>query len=355
MVALHTSFLRSVPVEKRVRRSDQRRRVAVVLNAHARRVDGQTIRWISGVVPPQDLFVSTTVEEGAAIAERIVEAGYDAVLWGGGDGTFAHGIASVMSAAARSGLDPLDLPDMGVLRLGTGNAIADALGAGTATPDGLSSDLARARGAASRRTLPLLDVGGRPAMFCGFGLDAQILDDFSATVGALKKAGIAEAVKSAGVRYFLSVTSRSIPRFLTTSRPEVVAINRGAPAIKVDVDGRPVGNPIPAGRVLWRGVASLASAGTIPFYGLGLRVFPHVDRLPGRFQLRLSDAGAGEILTHLPQIWNGRFASKRLHDFLVDEVELVLARPAPFQANGDLLGDRERITLRYWKHAIPVV
>src|SRR5262249_12134983 len=356
MVALHTSFLRSVPVERRVRRSDHRpRRVAVVLNAHARRVDGQTIRWISGVVPPQDLFVSASVEEGTSIAARIVDADYDAVLWGGGDGTFAAGITAVMAAAGRAGLDPLELPDMGVLSIGKGNAIADALGAGTATPDGLAGDLARARGAASRRTLPLLDVEGRPAMFCGFGLDAQILDDFSATVGSLRKAGIAEAFKSAGVRYFLSVTSRSIPRFLTTSRPEVVAINRGAPAIKVDVDGKPIGMPIPAGRVLWRGVASLASAGTIPFYGLGMRVFPHVDRLPGRFQLRLSDAGAAEILTHVPKIWNGRFESKRLHDFLVDEVELVLARPAPFQANGDILGERERLTIRYWKHAIPVV
>ena len=107
--------------------------------------------------------------------------------------------------------------------------------------------------------------------------------------------------------------------------------------------------------MLWRGPATLASAGTIPFYGLGLRIFPHADRMPGRFQLRLSDAGAGEILTHLPSVWKGRYGSPRIHDFLVDEVELVLAKPAPFQANGDLLGDRERMTLKLWQRAIPVV
>ena len=39
---------------------------------------------------------------------------------------------------------------------------------------------------------------------------------------------LADAVKSAGVRYFLAVSSRSVPRFLATKREEVVAINRGA-------------------------------------------------------------------------------------------------------------------------------
>ena len=299
--------------------------------------------------------MTTTIEEGVRTATQILESGYDAVLWGGGDGTFATGIAAVMAAAERAGIEPADLPEMGVLRLGTGNAIADALGAGTATAEGLANDLSRARGAVSHRTLPLLDIGGRPALFAGFGLDAQILDDFQRTVGSLRKAGVAETFKSAGMRYFLSVTSRSIPRFLTATRPEVVAINRGAPAIKVDVNGKPIGAPIPAGRVLWRGVASLASAGTIPFYGLGLRVFPHADRMPGRFQLRLSNAGAAEILTHLPQIWKGEYASSRLHDYLVDEVELVLSRPAPFQANGDVLGERDRVTLSLGAHDIPVV
>src|SRR5215470_7888583 len=169
MVALHSSFpqpaLRPLP-RKRV--ENRPRKVAVVLNANARRVDGETIGWVAGVVPAQDLYLSRTVDEGADIAQRVVAKGYDVVLWGGGDGTFASGIAAVMAASARMGRTTAELPAMGVLRLGTGNAIADALGAGAATPTGLSDDLLRARGAASRRTLPLLDIGGRPAMFSGF-------------------------------------------------------------------------------------------------------------------------------------------------------------------------------------------
>jgi diacylglycerol kinase family enzyme len=328
------------------------RRVAVVLNANARRVDRETLRWMRGLVAERDLFLSTSLADSPRIAATVVAEGYDVVMWGGGDGTFANGVAEVVAAAARAGRA---VPEMGCVRLGTGNAIADTIGAAPATPEGIAEDLRRARAEKSERKLPMLDVEGRPGLFCGFGLDAQILDDLGKTLRGLGKVGLENKIRSAGARYFLSVTSRSIPRFITASRPEIVAINRGAPAIKVDLDGNPVGAPIPAGRVLWRGIATLASAGTIPFYGLGLRVFPHADRMAGRFQLRLSDAGAAEILTHLPALWKGRYVGKRIHDFLVDEVEIVLSRPAPFQANGDLQGDRDRTTLKLWNRSIPVV
>src|SRR5262249_21384478 len=161
----------------------------------------------------------------------------------------SRGVAEAAHAARATGRG---LPEMGVLRLGTGNAVADAIGANPATPAGLADDLVRARGLRAPRQLSMLDVEGRPGVFCGFGLDAQI-----ATVRALEKLNLAGAVKSAGVRYFLSVAGRSVPRFLLSQRPEVVAINRGSPALKVDVDGNPIGSPIPTDRVLWRGVASL--------------------------------------------------------------------------------------------------
>jgi diacylglycerol kinase family enzyme len=351
MVALHTTFPASGQAPER-RAEVRPRRVAVVLNANARRVDSETVRWVRSVVPERDLFLSHRLDECPRIARDIVHSGFDAVLWGGGDGTFANGVAEVVAAARAQGRR---LPEMGVLRLGTGNAIADAIGASRATPDGLADDLIRARGASSARKLPMLDIEGRPGLFCGFGLDAQILDDYGATVRALERLHLADAVKSAGLRYFLAVAGRSVPRFLTAQRAEVVVINRGAPALRVDVDGNAVGAPIANGRVLWRGVATLASAATIPFYGLGMRVFPHADRMPGRFQLRVADPGAVEILTRLPAIWKGRVSSPRIHDFLVDEIEIVLARPTAFQANGDLVGERERVRLKLWRRPIPIV
>jgi hypothetical protein len=201
----------------------------------------------------------------------------------------------------------------------------------------------------------MLEVEGKPTMFCGFGLDALILDDFGRTVSMLKEAHLDGVVKSAGLRYFLSVVGRSIPRFMLSSRAEVVAVNRGAPAFRVDADGRQIGAAIPAGRVLWRGKASLAAAATIPFYGLGLRMFPSAQREPGRFQLRLSDVGAPEALANLPRVWEGKYQGAHIHDFLVDKVELVLSRPAPFQSGGDLVGERGGVTVGLHPRALRVV
>lgn len=329
-----------------------RRRVAVVLNVNARKVDGEALRWVQAVVPRKDVFVSRSVADGTLIADRIVAAGYHAVLWGGGDGTFSAGVAALADSAERRGVE---LPDVGVLRLGTGNAVATAVGASPASPEGVAVDVQRARRAAGRRQLQMLSVEDRPTVFAGFGLDAQILDDFRSTVAMLERLKLADRMKSAGWRYFLAVAGRSVPRFIAAQRAEVVAINRGSPALRVDVEGRQVGAPIPAGRVMWRGLASLASAASIPYYGLGMKMFPHAERLPGRFQVRLSDAGTAEALAHLPAIWVGRYQGEHIHDFLVDDVELVLARPAPFQSGGDLVGLRSRVRITMWDRPVAVV
>lgn len=331
----------------------QPRRVAVVLNANARRVDDEVVAWVKRVVPEQDLFLTHTLEDLPRVAEKLVARGYDAVLWGGGDGTFANGVAALCAAAGAGAGGKM--PDVGTLRLGTGNGIAYSLDASPATPEGLAKDLERARLGTSRRPLQLLEVEGRPTVFTGFGLDAQILDDLGRTVGSLDKMGLADTLRSAELRYFLTVTSRSIPRFLASERPEVVAINRGAPAQRVDKDGNPIGAPIPAGRVLWRGRATLASAGSIEHYGLAMKMFPHAERQSGRFQLRLTDLGAGAILANLPQIWKGRFDHDRLYDFLADEVELVVSRPMPLQAGGDLIGLRSRVTVGLWPRPVIAV
>jgi diacylglycerol kinase family enzyme len=326
--------------------------VAVVLNVNARRVDPETVGWVQRLVPTEDLFLSRRPEDAPFICDRLVAERYDAVLFGGGDGTFAAGVGALSDAATRRGAE---LPDVGVLRFGTGNGLAHAVGAGPATQEGVACELALAKSGKARRRLQLLAVDGKPTMFAGFGLDAQILEDLGDTVDALERVGVAKMLRSAGARYFLAVASRSVPRFVLAQRAEVVAVNRGSPAVRVDVDGNPVGEPIPSGRVLWRGPASLAAASSIPYYGLALKMFPHAEREPGRFQVRLSDLGLTAILAHLPTIWKGRVDSPHVHDFLVDKVELVVSRPMPFQSGGDLLRERSDVTISLWPKPVAVV
>src|SRR5678815_6179467 len=62
-------------------------RVAVLLNARARKVTPRVVRALSHVVPRADLYLSRSPNDARDIARTILTRGYDAVFCGGGDGT----------------------------------------------------------------------------------------------------------------------------------------------------------------------------------------------------------------------------------------------------------------------------
>jgi diacylglycerol kinase family enzyme len=315
-----------------------RSRVAVILNHNARGVRPEVVERLERLVPHRDLFVSHAVEDSRAIARTVVERAYDGVLFGGGDGTFVQCLSDI---AGEARLWDAPLPGVGVLRLGTGNALADALGASRPTLDGLVKDLRRARGARtdSEKMLPLLEVGGKLTPFAGCGLDAQILDDFAALGRTIDQLAGDHASKiGAGARYAMTVALRSTPRFLLSELPKIEVINTGGPAYVVDWRTGRVRDekPLATGAVLFRGRAALCSTSTIPYFGLRMKMFPYVESRRGKFQLRCSTASAYETIRNLPAVFKGEYLSPNLHDFLCDGVEIRVERPVPVQVGGDL-------------------
>jgi diacylglycerol kinase family enzyme len=323
---------------------DAGRPVAVILNEHARGVSPRMVRQLGRLLPPRDLYLSRSLAESNAIAGEVVDRGYRAVLLGGGDGTVVQCLTDLRAHARRRGRT---LPSVGVLPLGTGNALAWALDSTSTSEDALRASIAHACDPLRREPLQLLDVDGRLTPFAGVGLDANIQEDFTATTRLLDRVGVGRRL-GAGARYALSVALRSAPRYVASELPEVVAVNRGAPAVRVGLGGRVLGASIPAGEVLYRGRCSIATGSSIPYFGLGMKMFPYAQRERGRFQLRCASISAARILGHLPAIWRGEFADDAVADFLVDDVELHLERPVAFQIGGDLqpgLRDRVRLTL----------
>jgi len=334
-----------------------RARLAVILNQNARGVRRDTIEHLGRLVPRNDLYLSRSVEHSRAIARTVVERGYDRVLLGGGDGTFVQCLSDLADHARNEGTP---LPRVGVLRLGTGNALADALGASGATLGGLVNDLRRARSSQrGGRTLPLLSVDGKLTPFAGCGLDAQILDDFARLGQGIDRVAGAHAAKiGAGARYAMTVGLRSIPRFLLTQLPAIEVVNTGGPAYRIDWrDGRVIEEaPIPEGGILFRGRAALCSTATIPYFGLKMKMFPHVGKLPGTFQLRCSTASAYETMRNLPAVFRGEYQSPNLHDFLADAVEIRVERPVPIQIGGDLQdGLRTELSVRLSSQPVRVL
>ena len=118
-------------------------RVAVLLNANARSVSDALKRELENFVPPEDLYYSRCFDDARSIARQVLDKGYRTVLTGGGDGTFVGYVNCLFEQArqpsastARGALKLMPvpaheilMPRFGVLRLGTGNAVAEACSA----------------------------------------------------------------------------------------------------------------------------------------------------------------------------------------------------------------------------------
>ncbi len=312
---------------------------AVLLNANARQVSREVCDALRRVVNPRDLFLSRDAREASAIAETVIGRRYGAVFTGGGDGTFVGWVNQILDRTERRALPA---PRFGVMALGTGNAMAEVVGA---RPLGHLEELgAYARGEARRtRRLDLLVCRGRRTPFAGVGLDAAILNDYAwLKTWAKEKLGrsSASAVASGLSGYALAVALRSLPRHLRERRPAYCElVNLGRPAYRLDARGRQLGQAVATGDLLYAGPCALAAASTVPYYGFGLKAFPFADTRPGSMQLRLAtELPVASLLWHLPRVWAGEFSHPALLDFHAERVGVRFERPVPSQVGGDAEG-----------------
>ncbi|HKP59011.1 MAG TPA: diacylglycerol kinase family protein [Polyangiales bacterium] len=327
-------------------------RVAVVVNGNAKQVTDELVESLDQIVQSGDLFVSRSLEEGREIARTIVERGYPTVLTGGGDGTFVQMVSWVVHSAEAAGKP---LPRFGLLKLGTGNALAWVLGAQNERGRGVVADLARLRHEGGSRQLRLLEVEDMLTPFAGLGADAIALADYRAMRDTLYKVPLAKYVATGPVVYSASLLTKTVPHHLIKPVIHVRIVNEGSPAIRIGQDGRPVGAPIEPGDVIYAGPARLLAFSTIPYWGLGARIFPYADERDDRFNLRVVNFGSVAAVVHLRQIWQGTYRSDRLHDFLADKVTIHCKEPTPLQIGGDVVGIRQTVRAELSSRPIRVV
>ncbi len=314
--------------------------VAVLLNGNAKAVTARVRHALSMVIPDEDLFFSTTHDEASAIAEEVVARRYRTVFTGGGDGTFVAWVNRILETAERRDARP---PRFGVLALGTGNAVAEMVGA---TPRRHAHDLARyMRGEVERvRRLDLLSCGGRRTPFAGVGIDAALLNDYNWIRERLSGTPL-DWLGTGATGYGLAVALRSAPRVLLERRTGYCEIvNVGLPAWRLGARGDRIGPAIAHGEMLYAGPCMLAAASTVPFYGLGLRAFPFALRAAGMMHLRVATTiGVPTLLLNIPRIWSGDFSHEGLLDFHAERVLLRFERPMPLQIGGDAEGWRDEV------------
>lgn len=312
--------------------------VAVLVNLNARRGSPAVGRLVQRVLPRAEVAVTRTLEDARAFLQQKVSARPPGlILSGGGDGT-AVAIWNELRAMNAA------IPPVGMLRLGTGNGLANVTGAPTARA--ALERIAALRGEAPPiRRFRLLESEGRIAPFAGTGWDAEIVADFKAWLADMPP-GFSQM--NAGLRGYLNALFlRTIPRQIFGPGPAWVrAINLGDDAFTLDAEERLV--PIPGagkGAVLYEGPGSVACAATTTEWGFGFRAFPHAHRVPERLSVRVYGAKVLEATANMFKLWRGDRVPK-MHDFFTTGVRFELDRAVPFQIGGDLAGMRDVIELR---------
>jgi diacylglycerol kinase family enzyme len=328
--------------------SSKAERVAVVLNGNARQVTDELVESFDQLVGAGDLFLSRSLDEVQDIAVEIVEARYPVVLTGGGDGTFVQMVTSITNEARNRNHEP---PSFGLLRLGTGNSLAWALGAGTSRK-GVLADLARLRHDSAHKEVRLLEAQGLLSPFAGAGFDALGLKHFHEVRSLVRHLPWVGRRATGALSYAISIPLLTIPELALRPRLQVRIINHGA-AERLDRDGRPTGAPIDEGEPIFEGGCIAALASTIPYWGFGARVFPFAENRPSdRFCLRVVATSPLHVAAHMRSAWRGTYRADDLIDLYAEDVELQFDRETPIEIGGDPAGMTRSMRVRL--HPDPV-
>lgn len=315
-------------------------RVAVVVNGKAKSVNEEVISTLDRIMAGGDLFVSKSLSDARDIARLIVMRGYHTVLTGGGDGTFTVMVTEVVKEARRR---QAPLPRFGLLKLGTGNALAWVVGASSKGIRDLQADIDRLMTDAGSRPIHLVEVEGQIAPFCGVGFDAALLADYAKTRALLGRTPIGGAANGF-LSYAVAAAFRTIPLAVLGPMPHLRVINAGGEAYRVGSRGSRVGTPFAKGDTIYEGPARLAALSTIPYYGFGFRVFPYANERADRMNLRITTMTAGPFVRNVKAIWRGEYeSSEHLFDFLVEAVDIEIDPATPLQVGGDFVGERSRV------------
>ena len=332
--------------EEAVRVQAAPERYAVLLNARARGWTGAVHEAVNRFVPNRDLFLTDDFTQARTSVDRIIDRGYPVVFTGGGDGTVVYLINAIEEFIKKGRIERDQAPLVGVLRLGTGNAIATYVGSGP-----IIEDLeALAAGAPLLvRRINMVSDGEERFPFAGFGWDADILNDYHDFKDSVRNTVLEQIATGLG-GYVMSVATRTIPRAIKKGSYVATFTNLGEEAHELDEHGQIV-RTLGPGEILYRGAIKITSPASIPYWGFKVRMFPYCNLRPGFFELRYYTGSIPRVLSNLPAFWKGRMSPSRLGDWLVSKVHVEIEDgPMSYQVAGDAAGFRDEVTWSLDEH-----
>ena len=326
--------------------------IAALLNGRARKVTPAVVRALAQALPRSTILVSEDFDQARRHVRELIRQRPAVILSGGGDGAAMR----LLNFWREEGGG--ELPTVGILRLGTGNGWARAVGAPEFFPH--VRKLARLDGEAlPAQEFTLVEVENHLCHFAGVGWDARILNDYQRNLdkrsSQLLGSRIASWLHKGRRGYFYSVARITVPeewmRLQREGHPQVTLENLGPQAFGL-AGGKAV--PLPDAARLHEGPISVGAASTITEWGYGLRAFPHARLVPGCINVRIYEGHVLDAVLNAVKIWRGLEVAG-MHDWFATAVRMRFSRPMPFQIGGDAMGERTEIVLRAARETVRVV
>jgi diacylglycerol kinase family enzyme len=322
--------------------------VALVVNLRAGRGSQRLKKLAERRLPAVRVAATRNVEElGRFVDDVLARERPGVLLSGGGDGT---AIRLLDEFAARD----LELPVLGLLPLGTGNAWAHTVGAPSAVR-GLERLSRRQLGALPTLRFSLVRIEGRLTPFAGTGWDADIVADYRAQNAALPP--WLKRAHTGLPGYMTSIFTRTAPRHLRgETPPRVRLINLGEPALFVDASGRSY--PAPGGTrgaLLYEGPYGVAGAGTSTDLGFGFKALHLGRHVPGRMHVRVYHPSVLTGLLAMPRLWRGEHPLPHSYDVLLTRCRMEFDREVSLEIGGDLVGKRRSIEFEIADRTVDVL
>lgn len=228
--------------------------------------------------------------------------------------------------------------------------------------------------------------------FAGVGFDSLLLQDFQRIKKWSIRTKMFTKTLSSVSGYCVALVLKTLPKCvarqehniavkLTTRDPDTLWVDhrRGDVVQKVGPSSKETDNnddrdneDNKEGRLLYEGTTGILAAGTSPFYGGGLRLFPFARLTKDKMHLRLGRIHPLRGFFNIPQIFEGSFRDRRSNSFgcldfvggdfdvhvtstRTDSETKEQVRGFPVQHSGESVGYFERFRLRVIKEPVRFV
>ncbi len=343
-------------LEEELLEESKHQKVAVLLNSNARAVSKRLTERVGKLIPREDIYLSSSLEEAETYVKEILKSGYDRVITGGGDGSIMNTINMLQTWSQKT---RRRMPRLGVLKLGTGNALASVLKASKPLQDLKKLKQSRDENVDifEKTALNFVECDeGISAPFIGLGVEAQVVNDYEATKAKLK-IGFLKRLFATVLGYAWSIAFVSLPKVLRAKeRPQVKLTTRGIAYRRSGSIENPAWERVENDEVLYDGRALWVASGSIPVYGFKFKLLPFACAKEGFIHVRVLNTPLLNMVRNIwPKMWRGTWDHPELHDFLIQRVDVVADRMLDYQVGGDGMGQRSTISLSCTRSKVELI